>query len=228
MTERNTAPALEIKNLSVRVRGRTILDSVNLSLEQGSFTVLTGPNGCGKSTLVKAICGLERYEGTIECFGKKIGRSDKRRIGYMPQNNVVDKNCPVSVFEAVSIGRTARNGIFKKLSDKDKKIINNALDICAITHIADMPAGKISGGEAQKVSLARILAQQPEIVLLDEPQTNLDAQSQQAFIDTISRLYRSFGFTCLMVTHNMDAVPECCGKVIKMQGCREAGMRGNN
>lgn len=217
-----------ITNLSVSYSKKEILGNVNITLKRGSFTVLLGANGAGKSTLLKAVCGLERFKGGISIFGKDLKKTDRKIIGYVPQNNAAERNCPVSVFEAVSIGRFANKGIFAKFGDEDKTIVKKAIQTAGIKRLKNMPVGKISGGEAQKVSLARVLAQQPEIVLLDEPQLNLDPTSQKSFSNLVERLYRGFKFTCLMVTHDIDLIPACCGKVLMMKDGKIALETENN
>ncbi|MCL1972302.1 MAG: metal ABC transporter ATP-binding protein [Endomicrobia bacterium] len=210
-------PAVEIKNLTVKFSSKLILNGININVDKGGFAVLIGANGAGKSTLIKAICGLEKYEGNIEIFGKGLKDTDKSIIGYVPQSNVSEKNSPISVYQAVSVGRFAKNGIFKKFTEADDKVVSNAIRIAQIENIEDSPLGEISGGEAQKVSIARVLAQQPEIILLDEPQSGLDPHSKKTFLNFVEKLYSNFGFTCLMVTHDIDLIPQCCSKVFMLK-----------
>ena len=211
---------IEIQNLSVNFSKKQVLDGVNLSVKKGGFAVLIGANGSGKSTLVKTVCGLQKFTGTVKISGKKLKDTDRNAIGYVPQNNASEKNSPVSVFQAVSVGRFAKNGIFKKFSLADEKIVANAMRIAQIEHIAGSPLGEISGGEAQKVSIARVLAQQPEIILLDEPQSSLDPNSQKTFLNFIEKLYSGFKFTCLMVSHDIDLIPQCCDKVFMLKNSK--------
>lgn len=209
--------AVNITNLSVKISEKTIINNINLTIKKGDFIVLLGANGAGKSTLIRSICGLEKFSGEIKVFGKKLKKSEKRKIGYIPQNTSSDINLPISVFEAVSIGRYAKNGIFKKFTDNDKTIVKKAISTVGIKHLRDKSVGELSGGEAQKVSIARVLAQEPEIVLLDEPQLNLDPASRKSFSNLIERLYRKFKFTCLMVTHDIDSIPSSCKTVWMMK-----------
>jgi ABC-type Mn2+/Zn2+ transport system ATPase subunit len=209
--------AIEIQNLTVKISSKFILDAINMSVTKGVFAALIGANGAGKSTLVKALCGLQKFNGNVKIFGKDLKETDKNIIGYVPQNNVSEKNSPISVSQAVSVGRFSKNGIFKRFGGTDKRIVNNAMRIAQVDHIADSPLGEISGGEAQKVSMARVLAQQPEIILLDEPQAGLDPNSQKTFLNFVEKLYSSFGFTCLMVTHNIDFIPQCCSHVFMIK-----------
>ena len=209
---------IEVQNLKVKISNKLILDGVNLNVEKGAFSVLIGANGSGKSTLLKTLCGLQKFEeGHIKILGKNLKETEKSAVGYVPQSNVSEKNSPISVYQAVSVGRYARNGIFKKFNESDKKIVNNAIRAAQIEHIANSPLGEISGGEAQKVSIARVLAQQPEIILLDEPQSSLDPNSQKTFLGFIEKLYSAFKFTCLMVSHDIDVIPCCCDKVFMLK-----------
>jgi ABC-type Mn2+/Zn2+ transport system ATPase subunit len=209
--------AIEIQNLDITFPGKKILSGVSLNVEKGGFYALIGANGAGKSTLIKAVCGLQKFKGAIKVFGKNLKEINRNIIGYVPQNNVSEKNSLVSVFQAVSVGRFAKNGIFGKFGEADRKIVNNSIRIAQIEHIANSPIGEISGGEAQKVSIARVLAQQPEIVLLDEPHAGLDPNSQKTFLNFIEKLYAAFKFTCLMVTHDMDMIPQSCQKVFMLK-----------
>lgn len=209
--------AIEISNLEVAYKNRVILKKINLNIESGSFVTVIGPNGAGKSTLIKCICQLQKYKGKINLFGKDIKFSDKKNIGYLPQNNISDKNSPVTVFEVVSIGLFAKNGILKNLTKKDLKVINNVLKMTGISYLKDMLIGKVSGGEAQKVAISRILAQHPKIILLDEPQSNLDPKAQTGFFNLIGKLYKKFKFTVVMVTHDIDSIPKYCKRVVMLK-----------
>jgi ABC-type Mn2+/Zn2+ transport system ATPase subunit len=222
----NGIPAAEIINLSAICPGKRrgcekkILDNINLTIEEGVFYSLIGANGSGKSTLLKTLCGLRGFSGSIKIFGCDLKKINRNVIGYCPQNCVSDKNCPVSVYEAVSVGRFAKNGIFSKFSSEDAAVVNKALYAAGIENIKDMPVGAVSGGEAQKVSLARIIAQRPRIVLLDEPQANLDPRSKRDFISLVKILYKKFSFACLMATHDIESIPDCCSKVIMLKNSK--------
>ncbi|MDR2425773.1 MAG: ABC transporter ATP-binding protein [Endomicrobium sp.] len=209
--------AVDIQNLEVSFPKKKVLNRACLSIEKGSFSALIGANGAGKSMLIKSVCGLQKFSGIIKIFGRDLKDINKNIIGYVPQNNVSWKNSPISVFQAVSVGRFAKNGIFKKFDETDRKIVNNSLRIAQIEHIADSTLGEISGGESQKVSIARVLAQQPEIIFLDEPQASLDPGSQKIFLNFIEKLYLGFNFTCLIVTHDIDMIPQCCEKVFMLK-----------
>ncbi|MCL2390157.1 MAG: ATP-binding cassette domain-containing protein [Endomicrobia bacterium] len=209
--------AAEIKNLSVVLSGKTILKNINLKIEDGSFTVITGANGTGKSTLIKTLCGLQKYSGAVKILGRDLKKTDRSVIGYVPQNNVSERTCPLSVFEAVSIGRHAKNGLLKKFSEKDGKIVRNALKISGIENIKDSLVGKISGGQSQKISIARVIVQRPRIIFLDEPQAGLDMESKKDFLNLTERLYKKFKFTCVMVTHDLDDIPSFCKKILKLE-----------
>lgn len=209
--------AIKIQNIGVRISNKQILCDVSLDIAKGCFAVLIGANGAGKSTLIKTVCGLQKFSGSVEIFGKELKKTDRNIIGYVPQTSVADKNSPVSVFQAVSVGRFAKNGIFHKFSEEDDKIVKNAIRISQVEHIINSPLGEISGGEAQKVSIARVLAQQPEIILLDEPQASLDPNSQKTFLNFVEKLYSNSNFTCLMVTHDIDMIPQCCQKVFMLK-----------
>ncbi|MDR1695503.1 MAG: ATP-binding cassette domain-containing protein [Endomicrobium sp.] len=209
--------AVETENLSAVLSGKTILKNINLKIEEGSFTVITGANGAGKSTLIKTLCGIYKYSGCVKIFGIRLEETDKSVIGYVPQNNVSQKTCPLSVFEAVSVGRYAKNGLTEKFSKKDAAIVKNALKIAGIGNIINSSVGRISGGQSQKVSIARVIAQRPRIIFLDEPQAGLDGESKKDFLKLIEKLYKKFKFTCIMVTHDLSCVPAFCKKIIRLE-----------
>ncbi|MCL2485858.1 MAG: metal ABC transporter ATP-binding protein [Endomicrobia bacterium] len=209
--------ALEIENLSVVLAGKTILRNISLKINDGSFTVITGANGAGKSVFIKTLCGLQKHLGTVRMFGQDLKKNDKSIIGYVPQNNISEKNCPISVLEAVNIGRYVKSGLLKKFSDKDERIVKNALKFAGIEHIKNSTVGKISGGESQKVSIARVMAQRPRIVFLDEPQAGIDIESKKDFLNMIEKLHKKFKFTCIIVTHDTDCVPACSDKILKIE-----------
>lgn len=204
-------PIIELENITVKKGANIILDRINLSIEKNEFVGIIGPNGAGKSTLLNVIAGLERFEGSLKLFGKKESHSRERKkrlkIGYVPQLFEVEKGFPINVLEAVMTGTLGHTGLFRF---PEKKYIYRAYDIMDALRIRDLinkPIGILSGGERQKVLLARTLMQNPEILLLDEPASNLDIGVQKEFFDLVTEIYRKEKVTILLVTHDFNLLP---------------------
>jgi ABC-type Mn2+/Zn2+ transport system ATPase subunit len=195
-----------------------ILKNINLNINKGDFVVIKGHNGAGKTSLFKIINGLIKpTTGTVTVFNENINSKTRKRTGYIPQTNKFENSLPVTVKQVIEIGITAKKGIFKSLSKQDKALITNIAEKLDIQHLLNTPIGKLSGGETQKVSIARVLAQEADIILLDEPLSNLDIKSQQNILKIIKDINCEKKTTILMILHNLELVPECCNKVITME-----------
>ena len=195
-----------------------ILKNINLNINKGDFVVIKGHNGAGKTSLFKIINGLIKpTTGTVTVFNENINSKTRKRTGYIPQTNKFENSLPVTVKQVIEIGITAKKGIFKSLSKQDKDFITNIAEKLDIQHLLNTPIGKLSGGETQKVSIARVLAQEADIILLDEPLSNLDIKSQQNILKIIEDINCEKKTTILMILHNLELVPECCNKVITME-----------
>lgn len=195
-----------------------ILKNINLNINKGDFVVIKGHNGAGKTSLFKIINGLIKpTTGTVTVFNENINSKTRKRTGYIPQTNKFENSLPVTVKQVIEIGITAKKGIFKSLSKQDKDLITNIAEKLDIQHLLNTPIGKLSGGETQKVSIARVLAQEADIILLDEPLSNLDIKSQQNILKIIEDINCEKKTTILMILHNLELVPECCNKVITME-----------
>jgi ABC-type cobalamin/Fe3+-siderophores transport system ATPase subunit len=219
---------ISIKNVSVSFREHVALSGVSLDIAEGAFVSVIGPNGAGKTTLLTVINGIGRVlSGSVDVFGLRAARSNingiRKRIGYVPQHFAIDPRSPVSVREAVSIGRFAKIGLFGRWSESDDKKVNEAMDIVGIGHLWSKPAGHLSGGEHQKVSIARALAQEPEMILFDEPTSNLDPRAQNDIIKLIEKIYAEKKYTIVFVTHILSHIPHSCTDVVLMKSGRIAG-----
>jgi len=208
---------VSVKNLTAIKNKRAVLKEINVEIEQGDCVAVIGPNGAGKTTFIKTINGLTPYsQGTVNIFGTALNQEIKRKIGYIPQNNNFDALMPISVREVISIGLTAQFGIFKKFTDFDKKTVEDISKGLNIFNLIDKPVGQLSGGESQKVSIARVLAQNPKLILMDEPLSNLDKKTQTDILNLIDFIYHEQNITMLIVVHNLSQMPKCCNKVILM------------
>jgi len=145
------------------------------------------------------------------------GHSLRRKVGYVVQAQSIDPRMPINVREVAMIGRYGRLGLFRKQSKQDWKIVDTALELVGMTHLAERPIGHLSGGEQQRVAIARCLAQEPEIFLLDEPTASLDWKAQTEILELVKRIHEERHLTTLFVTHDLDALPHTCDRVVLMK-----------
>ena len=209
-------PIFDVKNLSFVVHGQTILQNINFEVFNGEYIAIIGPNGGGKTTLIRMLLGLEEpTSGEIRLFGKKL-RSFKEwyKIGYVPQRaSHVDANFPATVEDIVNMGRIARRKIFAGISKEDKKIVKDAMKKMDILDLKDKMVGTLSGGQRQRVMIARALASSPEILILDEPNTGVDVASQQRFYKLLAKLNKEEGITILFITHDIGVIADDIGRL---------------
>jgi manganese/zinc/iron transport system ATP- binding protein len=200
-----SAPAVEVSGLVVDYDEVRALDGVDARFEAGRLSAIVGPNGAGKSTLVKALVGaLRPTAGEIRSFGSAL---DPRRgaLSYVPQRSAVDWDFPVTVRDVVSQGRFPHCGWFRRLRPQDNAAIDAALERTGLTALADRPIGALSGGQQQRAFLARALAHDGAIVLLDEPFAGVDAATEQALLGTLQEL-RARGRAIIVVHHDLATV----------------------
>ena len=208
--------AVELSHVSVRRRGHTVLDNVSLCLPCGAFLAILGPNGAGKTTFLNLIPRLVAFEGMVRVLGQDISRLTgsamtrlRREIGFVPQLHTRPPSVvPLSVREVVEMGRAGRRGTGGRLTPEDHSICAEALRQLQLDKIADRAFGLLSGGEQRKVHLARTIAQQPQLLLLDEPTAHLDLCWQELLRQLIGELWRTCGITVLMVSHDPRHLPE--------------------
>ncbi len=190
---------VELNNVTLGYEKHIVLKNIDLKIEEGDFICIVGPNGSGKSTLIKGILGLIKpLKGKIKYNGLK-----QNFIGYMPQETKVDSNFPASVWEIVLSGTLNSSG-FKPFYSKEKKekAISN-LKTLHIENLKNKSFADLSGGQRQKVLLARSLCATSKLLILDEPSNNLDTKSKEIFYETISNLNKE-GITIIMITHDLD------------------------
>ncbi len=198
---------LNVKNLSVNYGTRVVLKNINLDLEKGQVLALLGPNGSGKSTLLRTISGiLPASQGLVSLSGQSIlalhPAERARWIAVVPQNAVLPP--AFSVLETVLFGRTPYTNFLGQVSEKDEQIARRALEKVDALSLADRYIGELSGGEQQRVLLARALAQSTPILLLDEPTTHLDLQHQMGLLDLVRSLVRNDGLTVVVALHDLN------------------------
>lgn len=197
--------AVHIDNLSVYYGQTPAIAGVCLDVEDGEYLGIIGPNGGGKSTLLKAILGLvPPSSGTVQVFGNVAG-GKSAMVGYVPQFAVMDKSFPITVIEVVLTGRLKSGLSFNfKFSSTDKKIAHQLLERVGIADLADRQISELSGGEFQKMLIARALAVNPKLLLLDEPTASVDAGSRVQIYNLLEELNKNM--TIIMVTHDLLAV----------------------
>ena len=206
------ALALDISNLNVFYGEDCALRDVNLQVEEREFLAIIGPNGGGKTTLLKSILGLVQPDsGEIRIFGRS-GESARRSIGYVPQFSRFDRKFPISVEEVVLIGRlSGRSAWFSRFSRQDRQLVDSLLERLEIADLKHRQIGQLSGGQLQRVLIARALAVEPKILDLDEPTASVDSASKTRIYDLLKELNQEM--TILIVTHDLSAVSSNIDKI---------------
>ncbi|MGH8901665.1 MAG: metal ABC transporter ATP-binding protein [Egibacteraceae bacterium] len=196
-----------------------VLDTVSLAVSKGEFVALVGPNGSGKSTLVRMLLGLLRPDaGTVRIFGVRPDALRERwRVGYVPQRPFTPDDLPATVAEVVAAGRLARSGWHRRLRRADRDAIDAALDTVGLAALRDQPVRQLSGGQQQRAFIAKALASEPELVVLDEPVAGVDAESQRRFRESLVRLVRERGGAVLLVSHELTAVADDLDRVVVLK-----------
>jgi len=200
--------AIEIRDLTVAYNRRPAVEDVTLSVPRRAMVGIVGPNGGGKSTLIKAVLGLVPVEGgEVEILGRPVDRRARRLVGYVPQREEVDWNFPVSAFDVVMMGRVPSMKLLRRPMARDRELVWEALKTVGMEKFADTRIGEFSGGQQQRVFLARALAQEAEVLLLDEPVSGVDAPSQHEIFDLLRGLQEA-GKTVIVTTHDLSCVAE--------------------
>ena len=210
------APSLEVNGVTVAYpNGNVALRDASFSLGAGTIAGLVGVNGSGKSTLFKSIMGFVRpVAGEVRIAGLPVNEALKRNIvAYVPQSEEVDWNFPVLVEDVVMMGRQGHMGFFRVPSVRDRELVDQSLARVGMTDYRKRQIGELSGGQRKRVFLARALAQEGRIILLDEPFTGVDVQTETAIIDLMREL-RDQGHLMLVSTHNLGSVPDFCDQVV--------------
>lgn len=199
--------------------GHTALRDASFETPAGSITALVGVNGSGKSTLFKAVMGFVPLSaGQVQVLGLPVAQAMRQRLmAYVPQSEEVDWNFPVLVQDVVMMGRYGHMGFMRLPRQADRAAVRQALERVDMSELAGRQIGELSGGQKKRVFLARALAQQARVILLDEPFTGVDVKTESAIIDLLRRL-RDEGCVILVSTHNLGSVPEFCDRTALIQG----------
>lgn len=205
----NVVPVLAMRDVSYSYGNRKVLYDVNLTLHKGQLLGLIGPNGSGKTTLLKIALGIIRpHRGRVYWFGQdNTGRGPGPQVGYVPQNlQTFTPDFPATAAEVVATGLVRTSGLGGWWSRRDREAVEAALALVGLSPMADYRVSRMSGGERQRVFIARALVNRPQVLLLDEPTASIDVDAQQSFYDLLGRLHREHGLTILLVSHDIGMV----------------------
>jgi zinc/manganese transport system ATP-binding protein len=211
---------IELKKIKTIYEGEKIpvIDDINLTIKNREFVSIMGPNGAGKTTLLETINGLLYYiGGKGYIFGKEILKYKteiRKEIGYVIQNFEIDPLSPFLCKDIVMSGRTGKIGVFKFTSKNDWEKVWYSMGLVGMIDFANRSVGKLSGGELQKILIARALAQEPKLLLLDEPFSNLDIAARTQIETLLNRIHEKEVITILMVSHDLSFVPNRCNRII--------------
>ncbi|WP_410538088.1 ABC transporter ATP-binding protein [Streptomyces sp. KL2] len=234
MTDTTTAPAaadgpdapasrLSARDLTLAYESRTVVDGLDLDVPDGRVTVVVGPNACGKSTLLRALGRLLRpRRGAVLLDGRELDRVPTRAVarslGLLPQAPVAPE--AITVADLVARGRQPHQRWWQQWSEADERAVTDAMEGTGVTELADRAVDELSGGQRQRVWIAMALAQETELLLLDEPTTYLDIAHQVEVLDLVRRLNRERGRTVVMVLHDLNQAARYADHLVAMRGGR--------
>jgi zinc transport system ATP-binding protein len=200
--------------------GPLVLRDVNLSVEQGEFLAIAGPNGGGKTTLLRIVLGLEEpRSGTARLFGEGADRFTRRsRIAYLAQRAQLGIESPVTVREVVAAGRVPRHGLLARRTSGDREVVESAIARVGLADRASSTLSTLSGGQQQRAFIAKALAGEPDLLVLDEPTAGVDVDAQEALAALLEELHADLRVTILFVSHEFGAVEEFVDRLVLVRG----------
>jgi zinc transport system ATP-binding protein len=203
---------LQLENVSFAYgRGAPVLRDVDLEVEQGEFVAIAGPNGGGKTTLLRLVLGLEQpTAGRVRLFA--------RRVGYLPQRAQAGVDAPITVRELVSAGRAPRTRLVGPLGRSDRAAVREAIERVGLGAQADRRLAALSGGQQQRAFIAKALAAEPDLLVLDEPTAGVDTEAQEAVAGLLDHLRRDLAVTILYVSHEFGAVERFVERIVLVRG----------
>jgi zinc transport system ATP-binding protein len=217
----DTAPIIELRHASFGYAAHPVLTGVTLTLRPGAGVSVLGPNGSGKSTLVRGLLGLnDHLGGDVELFGQpRESFSDFARLGYVPQRHTLSASVRATVAEIVAVGRLSHHRWWRPVirSTQDATIIDRALDVVGLNDRAQADVATLSGGQQRRVLIARALASNPDVLLMDEPTAGVDTANQQVLSEVLARL-ATRGTTMVIVTHELAALADIVTRIVVVQG----------
>ena len=204
---------VSVQHVYAGYEGEDVLEDINLSVRQGDFVGLMGPNGGGKTTLLKVLLGLiEPTRGTVRLLGRSVQKA-RHLIGYVPQLVEFDREFPISARDVVRMGRLAHRTLFRHYTAEDDSIVDEALASVEMLDLRDRAIGELSGGQRQRIYIARALAGKPEVLLLDEPTANIDSRVSSSVFELLRDLNREV--TIILISHDTAAM----SSYVKTVGC---------
>lgn len=213
--------AVELRGVSFAYgQGPVVLRDVELGVEEGELVAVAGPNGGGKTTLVRVALGLERpAAGTVRLFGEPAHRFSRRStLGYLAQRSQLGSEAPATVREVVSAGRLAAGGLLGPLRGRDRAIVDEAIAEVGLADLAEVRLDRLSGGQQQRAFIAKALAGEPSLLVLDEPTAGVDVESQEALARLLGRLHRDRRLTTLYLSHEFGAVEHIVERLVLVRG----------
>jgi len=210
-------PALSVTDLKVRIGGRTVLDGITFEASAGDFVAVIGPNGAGKTTLIRVLLGLTKAtDGVIRVFGRAPSKADSGVVGYVPQVKTLDRSFPAPASDLVLTALHQRWP--GRISREERQEAVDALEAVGAGHLADRSLGTLSGGELQRVYLARSFIRSPRLILLDEPATGVDIAGAADLYELLETYQDEHNATIVMVTHDWTAAYHHATHVLLMDG----------
>ena len=210
------AVIVDIRGVDVAFGERLVLKQVTLPVEQGASVGIIGPNGGGKTTLLRLIVDLQRpVRGTVTVAGMTPACAVKRGdiVGYLPQGWARTIDFPITVQQMIMLGLAGKTGLLRRYTREDRRFVDELIDIMGLRDLANRPVGMVSGGQWQRALIARALAPRPRILLLDEPTTGIDRTGQQEFIKFLLDLKERLDLTLMLVSHDLRAVTALCDRI---------------
>ena len=217
---------IRLENVSTTYEGerRPAIKEVNLAVSENELVYVVGPNAAGKTTLLETINGLlQPSKGQVSVFSldaRKHGKNIRCEIGYVPQDFMVDPGEPYTALDIVMMGQYGKIGVLHRPDKRDFERSKEAMKLLGIDELANRPMGKLSGGQQQKVMIARALVKDPKILLLDEPFSNLDPDSRERIPELIAQFHEEKGVTTVIVTHDISRILKQCRRVVVMKNGR--------
>lgn len=218
---------IDLCNVRVRAGRRMLLVVDALTVSAGEFLAVIGPNGAGKSTLLRTLLGFQRAAGTVRMLDVRVGDAGaaglarlRRRIGYVPQALAERSELPLTLREVVAVGRTGIAGLGRPLGRDDWRRVDAWIDRLGLGPFAGAAYADLSGGEQRKGLIAKAMVQDPEVLLLDEPTANLDLAWRERLVETLETLFREVRLTVVLVCHELEVIPSCCGRLVLLEDGR--------
>jgi zinc transport system ATP-binding protein len=202
---------IDLKDIWVSYGSVTVLESVNLTVKDKDFLAIIGPNGGGKSTLLKVILGLIRPDkGSVNLLGGRPAKT-RKDVGYVPQYHSSNLDFPITVWDVVLMGRLSHKGPLQRYTEDDRNAATEALKTVGMLDLKDRQIGELSGGQKQRVFIARSLVTKPKLLILDEPSTGIDSRMQKEFYELLNKLKSEIAI--VMVTHDISAISVYVDKI---------------